>query len=167
MSAFTADLEFGHKYEDIFISHCLKNPVGLDRPVGKFSGYDFAVNGIRYEVKADRQTYKTGNFCIETACNGKPSGLSMTQATHYVYFVVFPSGFYDIYVIPTATLTAMIVDKKYNREMRGGDGGRSQFFLFDKELFNEYKVDGKSPDAMDTTEGIVCGFEALEEHHPF
>jgi hypothetical protein len=35
------------------------------------------------------------------------------------------------------------MEKRYSREMRGGDGGRSQFYLFDRNIFNDYKVDGE------------------------
>lgn len=140
--SFKADLEFGHKYEDIFIEKILNNPVGLERPSGKFSGYDFAIGAERYEIKADRQTHKTGNFCIEFGSNNKPSGISVTQATHYGYFVVRPGGEYDIYTIPTSDILQMIMDRRYSRDMRGGDGGRSQFFLFDKNIFEQYKVNG-------------------------
>ena len=142
--SFKADLEFGHKYENIFIEKILNNPVGLERPSGKFSGYDFAIGNDRYEIKADRQTYKTGNFCIEFGCNGRPSGISVTQATHYGYFVVRPGGDYDIYTIPTSDILQMIMDRRYSREMRGGDGYKSQFFLFDKNIFEQYKVNGLS-----------------------
>jgi hypothetical protein len=143
--SFKADLEFGHKYEDIFIEKILNNPVGLERPSGKFSGYDFAIGKERYEIKADRQTHKTGNFCIEFGCNGRPSGISVTQATHYGYFVVRPGGEYDIYKIPTSDILQMITDRLYSRDMRGGDGNKSQFFLFDKNIFAIYKVNGLPP----------------------
>ena len=141
--SFKKDLEFGHKYENIFIEEILNNPVGLERPPGKFSGYDFAIGNERYEIKADRQTYKTGNFCIEFGCSGRPSGISTTQATHYGYFIVRPDGTYDIYKIPTGDILEMISQRLYSRDMRGGDGGRSQFFLFDKNIFDQYKVNGE------------------------
>ena len=138
--SFKEDLEFGHKYEDIFIQMLNKKSDEIDRPSGKFSGYDFRVGEEKYEVKADRQTHKTGNFCIETHCSGRASGISTTQSTRYIYFVVYPDGEYDIYNIPTGDIVQMLMDKKYSRSMNGGNGYRSLFYLFDKNLFTEYKI---------------------------
>jgi hypothetical protein len=157
---FKSDLAFGQKYEDIFIESVLKNPVGLERPAGKFSGYDLALNGERYEVKADRQTYKTGNFCIEVSCNDRPSGIATTQATRYIYFVVYPDGDYDIYNIPTSYILQLLMEQKYRRGMRGGDGGRSYFYLFSKNLFDEYNVRAQP---VVSEEATLHGAEILQE----
>ena len=78
----------------------------------------------------------------------------MTQATHYGYFVVRPGGDYDIYTIPTSDILQMIMDRRYSRDMKGGDGGRSQFFLFDKNIFEQYKVNGLSA-VEDSAHGIL------------
>ena len=140
--SFKSDLAFGHKFENIFIDKVLNNPAGLERPSGPFPFYDFEIGNERYEIKADRMAYKTGNFCIEFGCNGKPSGISVSQATHYGYFVVRPDGSYDVYKIPTGDILDMIINKRYSREMKGGDGFKSNFFLFDKNIFASYKLNG-------------------------
>jgi len=137
---FANDLALGHKYEDIFVEKYLGSPEGLDRPAGNFSGYDFSHNGVRYEIKCDRRCTATGNFCIEAQCNGVPSGISTTQAHYYGYFVILPDGGYHLYKIPTVEIMQMIVDKKYSKGMKGGDGWRSYFYLFPKELFSQYQV---------------------------
>jgi hypothetical protein len=156
--SFKADLQFGQKYEDIFINQILGSPEGLDRPSGKFSLYDFCIGEEKYEIKADRQTHKTGNFCIETHCNGQASGISVTQAKYYGYFVVYPDGEYDIYNIPTRDIVGMLMDKKFSRSMKGGDGFRSLFYLFDKNLFEQYKVYERP---VESETPVVCGDEAL------
>jgi hypothetical protein len=143
--SFREDLAFGHKYEDIYIARLNKPAEEIDRPSGRFSGYDFAVGGEKYEVKADRQTYKTGNFCIETHCSGRASGITVSQSSRYIYFVVYPDGEYDIYNIPTRDVVQMLVDKKYSRSMKGGNGFKSLFYLFDKNLFTEYKIYERAP----------------------
>lgn len=149
--SFKSDLAFGHKYEDIFIEKVLKNPPNLERPAGKFSGYDFALGDERYEVKADRQTHKTGNFCIESHCGGKPSGISITQATRYVYFVVYPDGWYDIYNIPKDDILKMIIAQKHERTMWGGDNKKSHFYLINKYLFEKYKIYVRAKPLADET----------------
>ena len=144
-NTFKADLEFGHKYEDIYIAKLNKPAEEIDRPSGKFSGYDFRVGEEKYEVKADRQTHRTGNFCIETHCSGRASGITTTQASRYIYFVVYPDDEYDIYDIPTRDIVQMLIDKKFSRSMMGGNGFKSLFYLFDKNLFTEYKIHERTP----------------------
>jgi hypothetical protein len=153
---FMEDLAFGHKYEDVFIEKILGNPEDLNRPAGRFSQYDFSVNGVNYEIKADRKCSVTGRFCIEAQKSGSPSGISTTQAHYYGYFVVRHDGDYDIYKIPTADILQMIIDKKYTKSMRGGDGWKSFFYLFDKELFSQYKVYATS-NTVDTAADCSTG----------
>ncbi len=64
----------------------------------------------KYELKADRLSYKTGNVCIEIANCGRASGITSTK-----------SDGYDLYLIPTEELKEMINSKKY-KVIRGGDG---------------------------------------------
>lgn len=136
MGKFHKDLSFGNKYEFEYSKvkgltkpHCVKN-----------SFYDIITEeGIKYEIKSDRYTYKTGNFCIEFECSNKPSGISITQSDFYGYFVVINDKDYQLYTIPTSYIREIITDKKYNRIMKGGDGYKSKFYLFNKDLFTQFQ----------------------------
>ncbi len=53
----------------------------------------------KYEIKADRLSYKTGNVCIEIANCGRPSGITSTKSDYWGYFVIKD---YDLYLIPNS-----------------------------------------------------------------
>jgi hypothetical protein len=61
---------------------------------GKFSAYDICADGIYYEVKSDRKAHATNNICIEYECSQKPSGINVTQADFYVYFIITNIGIF-------------------------------------------------------------------------
>lgn len=136
---FKKDLEFGQLYERIFIEHEKLQNYKLSE--GKFKEYDIIDNdnNIKYEVKTDRLSHKTGNICIEYECNNKPSGINTTQADYYIYFVLDNED-YTIYKIPVEKIKLMINDKSLKlKSVKGGDGFRSSLYLFKVHLFNEYK----------------------------
>jgi len=158
MSNFRADLKFGNQYEDIFIKHWLGNPLDIFRPSGKFKSFDFSSQGIFYEVKADRKCHSTGNLCIEFECNGVPSGISSTLADTYVIFVINPDTGYTLYLIPVWEIKQMINKKQYHRTMKGGDGWRSAFHLFSKDLFSKYIIDDSCRTVpVENRDGILQG----------
>jgi len=137
---FTADLKFGKKYEE----EC-KKFLTYDTfeyaPNTNFKPYDFLVvndgKTIKYEVKSDRLTYKTGNLVIEYMCNNKPSGITSTEADFYMYFVVKPDASYDCYRIPVCELKEQ-VDK--GRKTNGGDGWRAKMSLVPITAFEKYRL---------------------------
>jgi len=136
---FYQDLAFGNKYEQEYLK--LTKPAEFKIMTGKFKEYDIEImdnsKTVYVEVKSDRWTHKTNNLCIEFMCNNTPSGITTTKADFYIYFVVKPDG-YDMYKIPVETLREAITNKTYHKTMRGGDGYRSQFYLFNKDIFKAY-----------------------------
>jgi len=86
--------------------------------------YDIMVtqNGenIKYEIKCDRLSNKTGNVCIEITCNGKPSGISSTTSDYWAYFVLKEYKQYDLYIIPIDELRDIVFTNDY-KVIRGGD----------------------------------------------
>jgi hypothetical protein len=134
---FIADLKIGNQYEKKYVDMIDYDSYEISK--GCFKPYDIkVVNGditTTYEIKADRMTAKTGNVVIEYACNGKPSGITSSEADYWVYFIV---GTDEYIKISTADLRQLITDKKYTRSLKGGDGWRSQMYLFPKTVFQEY-----------------------------
>lgn len=140
--SFLKDLKFGNIYENKLCT-ILKN----DRYViskGNFKEYDVILyNGdieTKYEVKADRIGYKTGNIVIERECNKNLSGISTTEADFYAYFIIKDDNF-ELYVIPVDEIRKVINEKKYAKIVKGGDNRNSELFIFKKEIFINYLYD--------------------------
>jgi len=120
---FQSDLKFGQIYEKEFIK------------IMGFQTYKHETS--KYEIKADRLSYKTGNVCIEIANCGRPSGITSTKSDYWGYFVIKPDG-YDLYLIPTEELKEMINPKKY-KVLRGGDGKKSELILIPISHLEKFK----------------------------
>jgi hypothetical protein len=137
---FVADLSFGKYYEEIAIK-LLKDEVVTHRPEGKFSEYDFKTDKESYEVKADRITYRTRNMFIEYENNGRDSGIHVTTATYWYYFVVLPLSLntypanYRVYRIPVSFIKECMKDA---RSMCGAE--RSKGYLIPEEKFKSFLV---------------------------
>jgi hypothetical protein len=64
-SSFYYDLDFGEKAED-WIKEIFSD-------------------GLKIEVKCDRMAHKTGNLFVEIYSRGEKSGISVTQANHWIF----------------------------------------------------------------------------------
>ena len=137
---FNSDLKFGQIYEKEFINimgfksyeHETKKAIKEYDIIVKHNGSE-----TKYEIKADRLSYKTGNLCIEIANSGRPSGITSTKSDYWGYFVIKPYG-YDLYLIPTEELKEMINPKKY-KVIRGGDGKNSESILIPISHLEKFK----------------------------
>ncbi len=143
MSSFSEDLKFGNIYENMLLNYI---PEDFDEVIfapkdEKFSLWDVKIakgNYVcKYEVKADRWTNKTGNFCIEYECFGKPSGIATSEADVWAYFVVKSNSDQDCYLIPTKYIKSLIEEGCY-RKMLAGDRQRSKCFLIPKSKFTSF-----------------------------
>lgn len=138
---FNRDLKFGEKYEKIFLDS-RKNVVSYKKINGQFKPYDLEIlyeNGktIKYEVKADRQSHITGNIAIEFKCNNKDSGITATEAKYYIYYIIKDDEIIDRYKISVKKIKQFINEKKYSKIIFGGDGFKSQMYLFNKNIFEQ------------------------------
>ena len=138
---FNLDLAFGNMYEQKLVDLLPKDSYIIKE--GYFPYYDVEITKDnitkKYEVKADRYTYKTGNIAIEFECNNKLSGISITQADYYAYYIVKPYNIFELYIIPTQTIKDLINERKFKRSIYGGDNKKSKMYIFDLEKFAEYK----------------------------
>jgi hypothetical protein len=109
--SFTHDLSFGEESED-----WVKELFG---------------GNVKVEVKRDRLADATGNLYIEVYSRNKPSGISTTTASVWVFCLK------DITLIITTEKLKNIVKEKYNgRLVKGGDHDSSRGVLIPiKELF--------------------------------
>ena len=137
--SFYKDLKFGLKYELEFLKYI--NYDTYKQSKGIFKDYDLITTKdniiTTYEIKCDRIAYKTNNLCIEYECNSKPSGIETTKSNFYGYFII-KNNFHDVYIIPTDYIKQSIKDKKYKKDMSGGDGKKSKFYLFSLDIFKEF-----------------------------
>lgn len=135
MSNFSNDLKMGQKWE----KECEKYFDNIQYPPpGKFSPYDFISNDVKYEVKADRMSFKSGNICIEIECSNKPSGIMTSEADYYIYFSIGPNDDYQMYKIPINILKESIKGK---RTIMGGDFKRSKLVLIKLLEFKKYIIE--------------------------
>jgi hypothetical protein len=142
---FKADLEFGEKYQHELLKH-IGEYEKYEMSKGYFKEYDlktFIKNDLEliektYEVKADRFGYKTGNLCIEYKCSNKPSGILTTTAYFWAIFIV-NNDEYELYIIPTKRIRIKIKKQEYKRDLKLA-GGKCDCYLFDKSVFNKYKI---------------------------
>lgn len=94
---------------------------------------------ITVEIKEDFTCRRTGNVGLEFECRGRDSGIRVSQADVYLYKLHQPNGKIGFYIIETASLKAMICDKKYHRIVTGGDpGSDSKNYLFKLEVFKKH-----------------------------
>jgi hypothetical protein len=139
--SFIKDLKFGLKYELEFLKYI--NYDTFEQSKGNFKDYDLLITKddieTKYEIKSDRLAYKTNHICIEYEFNLKPSGITTTTSNFYGYFII-KNNCHDVYIIPTNYIKKSIEDKKYKKDMSGGDGKKAKFYLFDLTIFNEFLI---------------------------
>jgi hypothetical protein len=145
-TSFSKDLEFGNSFEKKLKAYLQPEAFAYNDD----NEYDILTfkNGsfLKYEVKADKMMFKTGNLCIEFECNSKPSGIAVSQADIYAYYEVNNKRSLTeredskLYLIPKNFLTNLISRKKYKSIINGGDGGRAKCYLFAKEIFKDFII---------------------------
>lgn len=142
MNKFYQDLQTGQYYE-IELMKFIKYKE-YEQSQGNFKEYDLKVfkkNGSTstYEVKADKMINITGNICIEYMCRNKPSGINTSTAKYWAIFECKGMN-YTIYKIPRKILMEYIENKKYFKDVNGGDNMASKLYLFKKDLFIDYII---------------------------
>lgn len=111
----------------------------------KTKEYDILMKGKKtgdlysFEVKEDFTHARTGNIGLEFESWGRESGIQVSKANYYVYKIHNADGSYDVYVIETKVLKALINKKMYSRIVVGGDvGSESKNYLFKDSTFYKY-----------------------------
>ncbi len=136
---FQQQLKQGHKYELEALKYLDYDRYEHDTKYRK--EYDLIIykDGvpIKIEVKSDRQASKTGNLAIEYECSRQPSGLSVTEADYWIYFIVF-EDYEECYSIPIDDLKTIV---KSCNKVSGGDGMRSRLYLLNKNRIKKYLVE--------------------------
>ena len=132
---FAKDLKDGTKGEQV-IRHFAEDKMGLKYIKGNSTKYydllfqDYGEDPTTIEVKTDlwEKDNGSGNMVIEFKNRGKPSGLSTTKATYFVYYLVNVSD-KQIWVIETSKLKELIKDNNF-----------SEVLIGEKNYYNEEKT---------------------------
>jgi len=105
--------------------------------------YDLLIETIfgttTIEVKTDYSHARYGNVAVEYSCRGKSSGISTTEAEHWIYRIYEKDGSSGLYMISHFALVDMIINQEYKRvvENAGDSGSGTKLFLFKGEVFKD------------------------------
>jgi hypothetical protein len=138
---FSADLSFGNRYEKLVARKIVGNGNGgnVIFAEGCFKPYDVVIDGIKYEVKADRNAYKYNSFFIEYDNNRNPSGINATECDYWVHIDARPTESYSkYYKIPIDVLRNAIKRPEVYKK-HGGDRNASSGYIVKREWFTQYE----------------------------
>jgi hypothetical protein len=86
------------------------------------------LNGAhKVEVKTDMAAHRTGNIAVEFRCNGKPSGISTTEADYWAFVLLNGEVIYFIQVERLKELARQ--EYKVSGSKRGGDYHLAEMIL--------------------------------------
>jgi hypothetical protein len=138
-TTFETDLITGLEAERLALE-ILRREYRCATQINAYKGYDIWIPELHssVEVKADLASNQTGNFVIETEFNGKPSGLTTTEATYWFL--------YDGNELAMTTPKAIrkFIDRSGAKEVsftgRGDTKPKRAYLLPKKELFEASSV---------------------------
>ena len=122
----------------------------LDLEFGKM-GEEFTQKvfegNAKVEVKTERDIWKTtGNIAIEIRCNGRPSGISTTEADTWIHLLAYNGIIEGGFLLKVGVIKDMIKKRHKNGNLNikmGGDNNASQMVLIPiKELFPVFERNG-------------------------
>ena len=131
---FTKQLMEAQKYEKLAAEKiCIKNNVSVVHFCRNYK-FDFQTNdNLTYEVKHDKTSVLTNNFFIEFLSDGKPSGISISEAEYYIII----SG-NNYYLIKTSNIRELIDNEEYIRIVNVNITTKTKGFLFKTDTLIKY-----------------------------
>ena len=140
---FNGELNIYKKGEWVPLTKGYCKEFDLDLKFGKM-GEEF-VQGVlegnsKIEIKTERDKWKdTGNIAIEIRCNGKPSGLTTTEASAWVHLLSYKDNILGGFILNVKKLKERIKELNEQKKVKivmGGDDNMSQLDLVPiKEIF--------------------------------
>ena len=86
------------------------------------------LNGAKkVEVKTDRMAHRTGNIAVEFRCNGRPSGISTTEADYWAF--VLRDGTIIILIETDRLKKIARTNYRLGNVTCGGDGNNAEMVL--------------------------------------
>lgn len=128
-SAFVRDLAYGQGFESIILEWAkIKYPNAI-LIEGSFKDYDIDASPSLLECKFDYKSRKTPNIVIEFEDRGKPSGIAVTKATHWIHCF-----WYNDWVVATASIEIWKEIIKEVDVVGGGDELSTLMYRVPKDL---------------------------------
>ena len=124
---FEKSLYIGKSVEDIVCEKVKKKYPKAHVIQGYCKGYDIFVpeTNMKIEVKQDKKSNYSGNFVVETEFNGKPSGISTTEADYWVFY----DGECFIWITPARLADAIKPLKQVIFTGRGDDKPKRAYLV--------------------------------------
>jgi len=133
MDKFYENLKRFQPYE-VLASELIKKYKNVE--IVKFNNdnkYDFKdSDGIKYEVKCEPSSIKTGNYFIEFFAYGKPSGISVSKAHFYIF-----SDMTNYYMIQIDELKVLVKEHGIFKKTRDG---LTSGFLVRSNIINSVSI---------------------------
>lgn len=141
---FSEDIKLGENGEE-FIKNFLINKGYKFIKDNKDYKYDLLMSynnlEITYEIKTDvllSPEKDTGNLVVEFESRGKPSGISVTEADYYVYYI---PKLNEIWNIKMDDLRNLINSNNFRKVSGGDEGSDTKMYLIKRSKFkNHFKV---------------------------
>jgi len=95
-------------------------------------------NQITYEIKTDilvTPSKDTGNMAIEFESRGKLSGISVTQADYFVYYL---AHFGEVWNIKVSNLKKLIANNNFFAVNGGDKGSNTKMYLINRNKYRNY-----------------------------
>ena len=94
----------------------------------------FAFGTFATKIELKTETYqwrRTGNIAVEYACDGKPSGLAVTEAGYWVHELRDDDGATVLYLMVPIQRLKELAATEYRKgnHRRGGDDGRFEMVI--------------------------------------
>lgn len=140
---FKKDITTGQDGEKIVADHIIGITKATLVDVNHDNKFDFMINkdGINrtYEVKTDeycKPGSDNGNLFVETECRGKSSGLTVTQADWFVFFLPHRK---QIWYIESDKLRDLITNNEFRKTENSGDkGSQTVGYLIPRRKFRSH-----------------------------
>jgi hypothetical protein len=143
---FNKDIVTGQDGEKVVLEHIISMTDATLIDTNHDNKFDFMVDkdGVRrtYEVKTDeycRAGYDNGNLFVEIECRGKASGIVVTQADWFVFYLPHRK---QIWYIESDRLRELIAVNDFRKTENSGDkNSRTIGYLIPRRKFkNHFKV---------------------------
>jgi len=96
----------------------------------------------KVEIKTEVDKWKQyGNIVIELEYNGKPSGLTATEAEVWIHLLTYKGHLVGGFIFPVDVLRKIVkkmLEDSVGRVTKGGDGYKSKLFLMPISQINNY-----------------------------
>ena len=141
---FSKDIDIGEDGED-FIKKFLINKGYNFISDNKDYRYDLLMyykdKNYTYEIKTDVYVSPgkdTGNLVVEFESRGKPSGISVTEADFYVYFM---PKLNEVWNIRVDELKKLIKSNNFKKVSGGDEGSETKMYLIKRNLYkNHFRI---------------------------